>query len=168
MSCVRRSRSYWYDKSIFGWLPVLVAILTLVAAPVSLLAAPQDEEGSESSTEEETAKDEKEDISFFGEQTVTATGVEVETFDIPAPVIVIEAQRIEELQPNNASELLRNEPGVDVNGVGPNQARPIIRGNRGLRVLFLEDGLRSSRGWRSFVAPDRCSTAPTPSAACSI
>ena len=33
-------------------------------------------------------------------------------------------------------------PGVDVNGVGTNQPRPFIRGQRGQRVLLLEDGIR--------------------------
>ena len=50
--------------------------------------------------------------------------------------------------PNNAADLLRDQPGVDVNGVGVNQARPVIRGQRGLRVLFLEDGLRMNNARR--------------------
>ena len=50
--------------------------------------------------------------------------------------------------PDNAADLLREQPGVDVNGVGPNQARPVIRGQRGLRVLFLEDGLRLNNARR--------------------
>lgn len=80
--------------------------------------------------------------SFFATTTVTALGREADSFEIATPVTVIRAIDIERRSPDNAAELLRDEPGVDVNGVGPNQARPVIRGQRGLRVLFLEDGLR--------------------------
>ena len=80
--------------------------------------------------------------SFFDETTVTATGSERNVFDIATPVTVIRQEKIAQKAVENAAELLREQPGVDVNGVGPNQARPVIRGQRGLRVLFLEDGLR--------------------------
>ena len=70
---------------------------------------------------------------------VTATGSEVDAFDIPISVSVI--KEIEERPANTAADLLLTEPGVDINGVGANQTRPIIRGQRGHRVLFLEDGL---------------------------
>lgn len=80
--------------------------------------------------------------SFFDETTVTATGSERNVFDIATPVTVLRGEKILQRTVENAAELLREQPGVDVNGVGPNQARPVIRGQRGLRVLFLEDGLR--------------------------
>jgi len=80
--------------------------------------------------------------SFFAATTVTATGYEVDTFEIANPVNIISAEQIEIAAPQNAADMLRSEPGVDVDGIGPNQSRPIIRGQRGLRVLFLEDGLR--------------------------
>jgi hemoglobin/transferrin/lactoferrin receptor protein len=80
--------------------------------------------------------------SFFAETTVTATGTERDVFELATPVTVIRQEQIQRKDPNNAAELLREQPGVDVNGIGPNQARPIIRGQRGLRVLFLENGLR--------------------------
>jgi TonB-dependent heme/hemoglobin receptor len=80
--------------------------------------------------------------SFFAATTVTATGQERDAFEVATPVTVIGERELERRQVDNASDLLREQPGVDVNGVGPNQARPIIRGQRGLRVLFLENGLR--------------------------
>jgi len=80
--------------------------------------------------------------SFFAETTVTATGSERNVFDIATPVTVIRKEKIEQKTAENPADLLREQPGVDVNGVGPNQIRPVIRGQRGLRVLFLEDGLR--------------------------
>ncbi len=73
------------------------------------------------------------------ETTVTATRTEVDVFDVPMSVSVIED--IDEHPVDNPAELLALEPGVDLNGVGPNQVRPVIRGQRGLRILFLEDGL---------------------------
>jgi hemoglobin/transferrin/lactoferrin receptor protein len=86
--------------------------------------------------------------SFFATTTVTALGREVDTFDVATPVTVISIEQIERRAPNNAADLLRDQPGVDVNGIGPNQARPVIRGQRGLRVLFLEDGLRMNNARR--------------------
>ena len=80
--------------------------------------------------------------SFFAETTVTATGTKRDVFEIATPVTVIRKETIEQKSPQNAADLLREQPGVDVNGVGPNQERPVIRGQRGLRVLFLENGLR--------------------------
>jgi outer membrane receptor protein involved in Fe transport len=86
--------------------------------------------------------------SFFDATTVTATGSERSAFEIATPVTVIPAERIQRLAVDNPAQLLREQPGVDVNGVGPNQARPVIRGQRGLRVLFLEDGLRLNNARR--------------------
>ncbi|MCB1056306.1 MAG: TonB-dependent receptor [Acidobacteria bacterium] len=93
-------------------------------------------------TDEGRQAEPPEDRSFFATVTVTATGTETDAFEIATPVTVIGSDEIERQAPNNAADLLRNQTGVDVNGVGPNQARPIIRGQRGLRVLFLENGLR--------------------------
>ncbi|MFN7940027.1 MAG: TonB-dependent receptor [Thermoanaerobaculia bacterium] len=86
--------------------------------------------------------------SFFASTTVTAVGREVDVFEVTTPVTVVPAKEIERQMPQNAADLLRTQPGVDVNGVGPNQARPVIRGLRGLRVLFLEDGLRLNNARR--------------------
>lgn len=86
--------------------------------------------------------------SFFDSVTITATGSERDTFEVATPVTVIDTTQIQREQPENAADLLRDQPGVDVNGVGPNQARPVIRGLRGLRVLLLEDGLRLNNARR--------------------
>lgn len=86
--------------------------------------------------------------SFFAETTITATGTERDVFEIATPVTVIRQQQIERKAPQNAADLLREQPGVDVNGIGPNQARPVIRGLRGLRVLFLENGVRMNNARR--------------------
>ena len=98
-------------------------------------ATPPDDLEHESVTGDDRA-------SFYAETTVTARGRETEVLETATPVLVLEQQEIERRMPETPVDLLRDEPGVDVDGVGLNQARPIIRGQRGLRVLFLADGLR--------------------------
>lgn len=126
-----------------AWAPITAAEEPAAAEEAMALA---DEPLPDEPLPDEDVLDE--DLSFFASTAVTATGSETDTFDIPTPVIVIDALRIQELQPENAADLLRDQPGVDVNGVGPNQARPIIRGQRGHRVLFLENGLRMNNARR--------------------
>jgi outer membrane receptor protein involved in Fe transport len=95
-----------------------------------------------------TATVEEPEGSFYDSTTVTALGREVDVFQVSTPVTVIQELEIARRLPNNAADLLREEPGVDVNGVGVNQARPVIRGQRGLRILFMEDGLRMNNARR--------------------
>jgi hemoglobin/transferrin/lactoferrin receptor protein len=61
---------------------------------------------------------------------------------------VLDSASIRERSPNNAADLLREAPGVDVVGTGPNQGRPSIRGQRGQRILLLQDGLRLNNNRR--------------------
>lgn len=112
------------------------------AAEVASSSTPSATPAESAATETETDASATIATSIFATTTVTATGTEKNTFSISTPVSVIDESTIERRQAQNAAELLRDAPGVDVNGVGPNQGRPIIRGQRGLRVLFLEDGLR--------------------------
>ena len=100
------------------------------------------------SEENAAAEPEEPQASFFAATTVTAVGREVDAFQVTTPVTVILQADVERAMADNAADLLREQPGVDVNGVGPNQARPVIRGLRGLRVLFLEDGLRLNNARR--------------------
>ena len=79
---------------------------------------------------------------------VTATRTVRDIFDTAAPVSVIDALSIRIRQPNTAADLLRDLPGLDVNGVGANQTRPVIRGQRGQRILLLEDGMRMNNSRR--------------------
>ncbi len=130
------------------WAPRAAAV-ALLGGTLALLAAaplPAQEEAEEPEAEtgaEASPEAEAESLpSFFEKTTVTATGHEADVLETATPVTVLDREEIERQSPDNASDLLRAEPGVDVNGVGPNQSRPIIRGQRGLRVLFLADGLR--------------------------
>ncbi len=115
-------------------------------APAAATAQETTPQDSSDGTDEGSA--EAPTHSFFAETTVTATGSETDAFEVATPVTVLGAEEIERRAPDNAADLLRDEPGVDVNGVGPNQERPVIRGQRGLRVLFLENGLRLNNARR--------------------
>ncbi len=80
---------------------------------------------------------------------VTATREEKGIFEVAAPVSVVDTLAIREQKPNNTADIIRDLPGIDVNGVGANQQRPTIRGQRGQRILLLEDGLRLNNARRS-------------------
>ncbi|HEX7831930.1 MAG TPA: TonB-dependent receptor [Thermoanaerobaculia bacterium] len=123
-------------------LATILLILLLVPAAFAQQSAPATDETPTASETPAADQAEQPLASFFDETTVTATGSERNVFDIATPVTVIREDKIVQKSLENAADLLREQPGVDVNGVGPNQARPVIRGQRGLRVLFLEDGLR--------------------------
>lgn len=82
------------------------------------------------------------------ELNVTATRSPRSTFNTPQPVTVIDSTTIRRSMANNAADLLRMTPGVDVIGVGPNQTRISIRGQRGHRILLLEDGVRLNNSRR--------------------
>lgn len=73
---------------------------------------------------------------------VTATRGPREASKIPQPVSVVQRRDLLEKAPNTVTDLFRSLPGLDVTGVGVNQGRPEIRGQRGQRILLLEDGLR--------------------------
>ncbi|MDH5758555.1 MAG: TonB-dependent receptor [Gemmatimonadota bacterium] len=73
---------------------------------------------------------------------VTAVRSLRSTYSTPAPVSVIDVRTLRRVAPANASDLFLRVPGMDAEGVGPAQRRPVIRGMRGQRVLLLEDGLR--------------------------
>ena len=99
-------------------LSILMLLLT-VAAP-SMLAADEDKD-------DKAKKEEPKEAGLKEKVVVTATRTEEDVFRVPQPVSVITAEEIEEETPNTATDLLRNLPGVDVNGVGTSQPRPIIR-----------------------------------------
>lgn len=80
--------------------------------------------------------------------TVTATRSATDVRDVAAPVLVIDSLKIRSQLSNGVADLLRSEPGVDVVGTGVNQSRPSIRGQRGQRILLLEDGMRLNNSRR--------------------
>lgn len=76
------------------------------------------------------------------ELTVTATRTAKPVFRTASPVLVLDSARIRSALANGVAEILREQPGLDITGTGANQGRPVIRGQRGQRILLLEDGVR--------------------------
>jgi len=132
----------------------LVMILSLVVGDALLLAetaaAPQTA-ANQADKEKEKNKNKEKDVKephLYYEVTVTATRTKKDTFETPKAVSVVDREKIQEKAPNNVTELLTELPGVDMNGVGANQSRPIIRGYRGQRILLMEDGIRMNNSRR--------------------
>lgn len=80
--------------------------------------------------------------------TVTATRDLREVFKTPAPVSVVDSTALRERAPGNVTDLFLDLPGLDLNGIGPSQTRPVIRGQLGQRILLLEDGIRMNNSRR--------------------
>ncbi len=79
---------------------------------------------------------------------VTATRGPREASKTPRPVSVLQRRDLVQQVPNTVSDLFRTLPGLDVAGVGVNQGRPQIRGQKGQRILLLSDGLRLNNSRR--------------------
>ncbi|HEX9166153.1 MAG TPA: TonB-dependent receptor [Gemmatimonadales bacterium] len=79
---------------------------------------------------------------------VTATRNVERVFRTANPVLAIDSSVVRQESPNGIGDLFRNLPGVDVTGVGPNQTRLMIRGQRGQRILLAEDGVRLNNSRR--------------------
>lgn len=82
------------------------------------------------------------------EMTVTATRDLREVFRTPTPVSVVDSTTLARRAPASVTDLFYDLPGLDVNGVGPSQSRPVIRGLLGQRILLLQDGLRMNNSRR--------------------
>ncbi len=80
--------------------------------------------------------------------TVTATRDLREVFRTPTPVSVVDSTTLARRAPASVTDLFFDLPGLDVNGVGPSQSRPIVRGLLGQRILLLEDGIRMNNSRR--------------------
>jgi len=120
---------------------VAASIALLALAMVAPLSAQQ-------RAEPDTLKRDKGHAYLLDPVNVTATRSEKRVFETPAPVSVLESQAIRERAPNTVSDLFRGLAGLDVTGVGTNQVRPVIRGQRGQRVLLVQDGLRLNNSRR--------------------
>jgi outer membrane receptor protein involved in Fe transport len=79
---------------------------------------------------------------------VTATRSAREIFRTPQPVLVVDSAAVRRRAAYTVSDLFRLEPGVDITGTGSNQARLAIRGQRGQRILLLENGIRLNNARR--------------------
>ena len=79
---------------------------------------------------------------------VTATRTVKPVFITPAPVNLFDAETLRESHAHTITDLFRDVPGLDIAGVGVQQPRPIIRGQRGQRILLLQDDLRLNNSRR--------------------
>ena len=116
------------------------ALLTLFLLPAALR--------SQQAKQSVSATDSASRTTTLRPVTVTATRRATDVHEVAAPVSVVDSAAIRERTPSNPADLLRELPGVDVIGVGPNQNRPSIRGQRGQRILLLEDGMRLNNSRR--------------------
>ena len=81
---------------------------------------------------------------FESEITVTATGVESDTQEVPAPTTVITREEIDDSQVENAADLLRRVPGVAIarSGDEGKQTSVFTRGTNSNQTLVMFDGVR--------------------------
>lgn len=119
----------------FPWAPILLGVLLLPIETADLSAQPP-----------RTGTDTL--LFLLDSVAVTATRTPREVFLTPSPVSVIDARRLRETHPNTIIDLFRDLPGLGVTGVGVQQPRPIIRGQRGQRILLLQDGTRLNNARR--------------------
>jgi iron complex outermembrane receptor protein len=83
-------------------------------------------------------------VSINEQITVTATvGHESTVFDTFNAIISLDSVDIANNVAGTLGEVLENEPGIAKRSFGPGNARPIIRGFDGDRVLIMEDGVRT-------------------------
>lgn len=117
----------------------------LLGTPAAATAAPQQDAPSQQadSTRADTLPK-----FILNPLNITALRTPRRIFSTAAPVSVVDSLTIRNERPTTAAEAIRDLPGVDINGVGPNQQRPTIRGQRGQRILLLEDGLRLNNARR--------------------
>lgn len=117
----------------------------LVGLPAALQAAPIQDAPAQQA---DSARADSVARYILNPLNVTATRTLRRIFSTAAPVSVVDSQTIRDERPNSAAEAIDDLPGIDINGVGPNQQRPTIRGQRGQRILLLEDGLRLNNARR--------------------
>lgn len=138
-------------KQIFVFTFIVMLSLILVSGDSPLLAqsgnAQKVKKTEKDKDKEKKEKKEKEKVLHY-EVSVTATRTKKDTFETPNPVSVVTREKILEKAPNTVTDLLTGMPGVDVNGAGASQARPVIRGFRGQRILLLQDGIRMNNSRR--------------------
>lgn len=125
-----------------------------IAAPLRIVlllgAAVAPQAGEAQAPAPDTVRLERDSVPLFrlDAVNVTATRHLEPVFSTPAPVTVFDAAVLAGSGVSSAADLFLSAPGMDVEGVGPTQRRPLIRGLGGQRVLLLEDGLRLNNSRR--------------------
>lgn len=121
-------------------LHVLVPILLLGSLPLSSLTAQARDSLATDSTVAPAQS--------LAPLVVTATRTPRALLDVPGAANVISRADLNRRPFGSVASLFADLPGLDVTGVGPNQARPVIRGFSGQRILLLDDGLRVTNSRR--------------------
>ena len=127
-------------------MPSLSFLLRGLAATLLVPATMYAQQGARTTANDTTANANR--STTLKAVTVTATRTTTDVRDVAAPVLVLDSTAIRSRMATGTADLLREQPGVDVVGTGVNQARPMIRGQRGQRILLLEDGLRLNNSRR--------------------
>ena len=121
------------------WSGAVIVLTAVAGSTLTAQASPDSATRGDSSRRRMTA---------LGEVTITATRTAKDVFNTPSAVSVIDSATLSRRLPNTPVDAFRDLPGLDVTGVGTNQARPTIRGLGGQRILLLEDGLRLNNSRR--------------------
>ena len=121
------------------WSGAVIVLTAVAGSTLTAQASPDSATRGDSSRRRMTS---------LGEVTITATRTAKDVFNTPSAVSVIDSATLSRRLPNTPVDAFRDLPGLDVTGVGTNQARPTIRGLGGQRILLLEDGLRLNNSRR--------------------
>ncbi|MCK5439405.1 MAG: TonB-dependent receptor [Gemmatimonadetes bacterium] len=119
--------------------PALITLMLLMSTGTLVAQADQ---------AQDTTQQIELDLIWVTPITVTVTRTATDVFDSHAPVSVLDEWMIRDRAPNTVTDLFKDLPGLDVSGVGTNQTRPTIRGQRGQRILLLQDGMRLNNSRR--------------------
>lgn len=123
-----------------------VALLGVLALPFPRQAPAQAAPARRDTTR--SVPDSARKVAKLAPLAVTATRNLEQVFRTATPILAIDSSVVRQESPNGIGDLFRNLPGVDVTGVGPNQTRLMIRGQRGQRILLAEDGVRLNNSRR--------------------
>jgi len=124
------------------------AVITVALLVLSFSTSPLRAQQQPKTDTVRTVPDSAKKIAKLAPIAVTATGSLQQVFRTANPVLVVDSSVVWQEAPNGVGDLFRNLPGVDVTGVGPNQTRLMIRGQRGQRILLAEDGVRLNNSRR--------------------
>ena len=124
------------------------AVITVALLVLSFSTSPLRAQQQPKTDTVRTVPDSAKKIAKLAPIAVTATGSLQQVFRTANPVLVVDSLVVRLEAPNGVGDLFRNLPGVDVTGVGPNQTRLMIRGQRGERILLAEDGVRLNNSRR--------------------
>ncbi|HSQ41532.1 MAG TPA: TonB-dependent receptor plug domain-containing protein, partial [Fibrobacteraceae bacterium] len=91
----------------------------------------------------------------LGVSTIVAEGTPKTVEENTRSVSVLDAEALKEKHPLSLSDALRNQPGIELVGQGPNISKPSIRGMTNQRVVLVRDGIRhEAQQWSNHHTPE--------------